>query len=457
MDQLEFYKSFQFMSELLLAEAIFLFSLQRRRFGLLRAVFAVAASFLFAWLIPVLSASPAYLSFMFFTLFIFTVCMTKFIFREKWLKLAFCCVAGYTVQHLTYQVNNISLILLSGGDQAMLNGGMYGSEFSPIFSVPFLAVWYYFVIFLVYSITFWTFGIRFSKQEFLLPSVLGFFLVCFLLVFDIVLNTLVVYYLNTLPGIIIAGVYNIVCCILGLVLQFEVLLRWGLFSQLRLLRVVRRQESERYAAVKEAMEIVNIKCHDLKHQIRLFRSHNMLSEATAKDMERAIADYAAFTFTGNSALDIALTENNRTCERGNIRVSYMADGKLLNFMSEEDIYIMFRNLLDNAVEAAMQQLEEKRTMGLRIEKAMHGFVSASVYNYCGETAIEFVEGLPKTTKKQTELHGFGLKSVRRICEKYGGTMDVYVEEEFFNVNMLFPVRAEEKEEGAAPHSARAAA
>ena len=84
MDQLEFYKSFQFMSELLLAEAIFLFSLQRRRFGLLRAVFAVAASFLFAWLIPVLSASPAYLSFMFFTLFIFTVCMTKFIFREKW-------------------------------------------------------------------------------------------------------------------------------------------------------------------------------------------------------------------------------------------------------------------------------------------------------------------------------------------------------------------------------------
>ena len=114
-------------------------------------------------------------------------------------------------------------------------------------------------------------------------------------------------------------------------------------------------------------------------------------------------------------------------------------------------------LIDDAVEAAMQQLEEKRTMGLRIEKAMHGFVSASVYNYCGETAIEFVEGLPKTTKKQTELHGFGLKSVRRICEKYGGTMDVYVEEEFFNVNMLFPVRAEEKEEGAAPHSARAAA
>lgn len=438
MTQLEFYKSFQFMAELLVAEGMFLCTLRVRKFALLRIVAAIAVSFLFAWLFPADSDSPAYLSFMFFTLFVFTVCMTKFIFRETWLKLAFCCVAGYTVQHLVYQLNNITLIAMLGGDASEINGGMYGNEFLPTFSVPFLTVWYYFVVFLLYSIVFWLFGSKLNRQEFRLPSVLGFFLVCFLLFLDIVLNTLVVYYIKTPAGIIISGVYNIVCCILGLFLQFEVLLRWGFYSQLRILRIVRRQERERYAAVKEAMETVNIKCHDLKHQIRLFRSMNMVSEDTAKDMERAVAEYAAFTFTGNSALDMVLTEINRICLRGEIRASYMADGKLISFMSDEDVYIMFSNLLDNAVEAVLQHPSEKRTMGLRVEKFGSAFVSVTIYNYCGNRVFELCDGLPKTTKSRADLHGFGLKSVRRICEKYNGTMDVYVEDEFFNVNMLFP-------------------
>ncbi len=438
MTQLEFYKSFQFMTELLLAEGMFLCSLRLRSFSWLRIAAGVAAAFLFSWLFPAYSDSPAYLSFMFFTLFVFTVCITKFIFKESWLKLAFCCVAGYTVQHLAYQFNNISLIAMLGDTDTTMRGGMYGNDFLPTFSVPFLAIWYCFVILLVYSVVFWAFGSRLSRQEFRLPSVFGFFLVCFLLLLDIVLNTLVVYYITTPAGIILSGIYNIVCCVLGLFLQFEVLLRWGFYSQLRILRIVRRQERERYEAVKEAMETVNIKCHDLKHRIRLFRSMNMVSEDTANDMERAIAEYAAFTFTGNSALDMVLTEINRLCTRSDIRASYMADGKLISFMSDEDVYIMFRNLLDNAVEEVLRYPPEKRTMGLRVEKCGDNFVSVIIYNYCGDKSFEFAGGLPKTTKSRADLHGFGLKSVQRICEKYNGTMDLYAEDQLFNVNILFP-------------------
>ena len=52
---------------------------------------------------------------------------------------------------------------------------------------------------------------------------------------------------------------------------------------------------------------------------------------------------------------------------------------------------------------------------------------------------EFVcsNGLTKTTKKHEDIHGFGLKSVKRICEKYDGTLDICPENNFFNVNILF--------------------
>ena len=117
------------MTELLLAEGMFLCSLRLRSFSWLRIAAGVAAAFLFSWLFPAYSDSPAYLSFMFFTLFVFTVCITKFIFKESWLKLAFCCVAGYTVQHLAYQFNNISLIAMLGDTDTTMRGGMYGNDF----------------------------------------------------------------------------------------------------------------------------------------------------------------------------------------------------------------------------------------------------------------------------------------------------------------------------------------
>lgn len=34
----------------------------------------------------------------------------------------------------------------------------------------------------------------------------------------------------------------------------------------------------------------------------------------------------------------------------------------------------------------------------------------------------------KTTKKETELHGFGVKSIKTIAERYGGSADFYEED-----------------------------
>ena len=43
------------------------------------------------------------------------------------------------------------------------------------------------------------------------------------------------------------------------------------------------------------------------------------------------------------------------------------------------------------------------------------------------------EGLPVSSKKEEGFHGFGVKSMKQITEKYGGGMSVSVEKDEFHL------------------------
>ena len=114
----------------------------------------------------------------------------------------------------------------------------------------------------------------------------------------------------------------------------------------------------------------------------------------------------------------------------------MADGKQLDFINEQDIYSMFGNIVDNAVEAAEKLGDDEKVVGLSV-KRIKNFVFVNVYNfYKGE--IKFVDGLPVTTKNDEINHGYGMKSVKMIAEKYGGELKVTAENGIFNTDLVFP-------------------
>lgn len=47
--------------------------------------------------------------------------------------------------------------------------------------------------------------------------------------------------------------------------------------------------------------------------------------------------------------------------------------------------------------------------------------------------------LPQTTKKDRKLHGYGLKSIQEIVQRYGGSMEITKEEERFVLFLYIPV------------------
>lgn len=48
--------------------------------------------------------------------------------------------------------------------------------------------------------------------------------------------------------------------------------------------------------------------------------------------------------------------------------------------------------------------------------------------------------MPSTTKKDKENHGYGLKSIIYIAEKYGGKVSVKASGGVFDLNIIFPIK-----------------
>ena len=79
--------------------------------------------------------------------------------------------------------------------------------------------------------------------------------------------------------------------------------------------------------------------------------------------------------------------------------------------------------------------KEKRVITVYIESKGH-FVHIHAENYFDGKLIR-QDGVFVTTKKERELHGYGLKSVKMITEKYDGDIKIFVSGNRFIVDILF--------------------
>ena len=103
----------------------------------------------------------------------------------------------------------------------------------------------------------------------------------------------------------------------------------------------------------ENVDLINRKCHDLKHQIAALRriSDRREREESIQALEQSVMIYDSVVKTGNDILDTVLTEKSLLCESRGITLTCVADGDCLDFMDGVDIYTIFGNALDNAIES----------------------------------------------------------------------------------------------------------
>ncbi len=203
-------------------------------------------------------------------------------------------------------------------------------------------------------------------------------------------------------------------------------------------------EFERQRKISEqTIDIINMKCHDMKHQLMALRSSKEnIDDDFYKKAVDSIAIYDSFFKTGNESLDLVLTEKSLLCNKENIRLTCVADGEAISFMKPSDVYSFFGNAIDNAMECLVKYDKSKRDLSIIVRKTNTGFVSITIENYCQEDA-KFVNGLPKITKNNVSFHGFGTKSMKYIIEDiYHGTILMERKKDAFCVSVLIQIDQE---------------
>lgn len=117
----------------------------------------------------------------------------------------------------------------------------------------------------------------------------------------------------------------------------------------------------------------------------------------------------------------------------------MPDGSALSFMEIPDLYSFFGNALENAVDSLRKVPDkEKRLLTVRIEQKQ-GVTLINIENYF-DGKLKMDKNLPKTTKEDNGFHGFGLKSIKFITEKYDGDLRISQRDEKFILQAIFPKR-----------------
>lgn len=195
------------------------------------------------------------------------------------------------------------------------------------------------------------------------------------------------------------------------------------------------KSEEQYNYERSILDLINIKIHDLKHQIENIKNDEQLK--LSDRIKEAVETYDSIIRTNNPALDVVLTRNSFICKKKNICYTCMVDNDCLSFLDEIDTYSLFGNILDNAIEAVDNvKDEEKRVLDIKISKK-NCFVMIREENYYSGK-INFFEGIPQTNKKDKNAHGYGIKSIQSIVNKYKGNLDFRTQEDRFIIDIIFP-------------------
>ena len=232
------------------------------------------------------------------------------------------------------------------------------------------------------------------------------------------------------------SIYGIICDVLILFVQFGTMEHANLTHSLKTMELAIHQQKQQYKSEKDHIALINEKYHDLKSLIS--RNSIPISKVQLEHLGDSIGGYELFAQTGNDILDVVFTEKAKLCKEQGISFTYFLDGQQLMFLSDLDAYSLFSNALNNAIEASATLPSSQRFILVRMDK-QSSFIFLHIENaFSG--FIDSNNSLPKTTKANVKEHGFGIKSMRNIAQKYKGSLSICCKDQIFCLDIVLDSR-----------------
>lgn len=195
-----------------------------------------------------------------------------------------------------------------------------------------------------------------------------------------------------------------------------------------------KQEYEKLKYIKESDEIiknlyneVKITKHDMKHVYEMLGYYIKNHEYTKlskfiDDKQENINKVPVLIQTDNEIVNMILNNKIMKAYSHNLNVEFEVSLKKEIFISDCDINDLLSNALDNAIDYNI----ENGNIQIKIIQE-EAYIYISIKNS--------TENKEMLTKKNITDHGFGIKSIKRICNKYNGVMETSLKNTEFTLQI----------------------
>lgn len=182
--------------------------------------------------------------------------------------------------------------------------------------------------------------------------------------------------------------------------------------------------------------------HDMRHHM------NLLYALAEKGDMGQIREYLMqllpvmemkekLAYTKNYALDAIFCHYAARARQENIEFEFKVSLPEETALPDDELCVMFGNLLENAVEACSRQKGGKRFIELSCLQDETKFSVVADNSYEGK--VRYREGYFHSSKKDGV--GIGVESVKEIVRRHGGMASFEPEEGIFRVSILLPLRS----------------
>lgn len=216
------------------------------------------------------------------------------------------------------------------------------------------------------------------------------------------------------------------------------------YTKMQLLLQKETDSTEYYKMLLTQKENQNILIHDIKqhlHSIEILNEqgqskkiseyiHQLMLSSDLKEISR-ICDH--------ELLNAILSRYKRQCREKQINFHADIRKKTTDFIADNDLTSLFCNLLDNAFEAAVNT----DAPFIEISTAKRDrtpFITIIIINSCWIDPFSKEDGHLTTTKSNKLLHGFGIKSIRKIIHKYCGDIQMYYDNETLTFHTILTLK-----------------
>ena len=433
MSGFQFISCLRFCLQLLIAEAAFFLLFPRREPFVLRGVASLAGLFLALFVLHRIVSSIPGQSLLVYTAYyllvlVLTVLAIAACFDTTRRELLFIGIGGYALQHMGYGMTRLMQYFVHPDTQTI--AGYFMVHLCFFLLLP--PLWHFFFIrrqfdrenlqkrdLRMVGIAAVTLGINITLSQALRLEPAG--------------------TSSSFMRLFVCSIYIILCCGMELFLLFYIPYESRIRTENELMEKMIHTMDARLKLSRKGINIINRRCHELKIQLATLREQNadLMQSTSVREMEESLSAYENSYQTGSIALDYILNERSPLMEEEHVQFSCIADGAQLAFMRQSDISTLFGNALDNALECVLKEPEEQRLIDLRITRQGE-MLHIHLTNIC-TAAVVFRDDLPVGPQNDERLHGFGVRSIVHILEKYEGFCTFRQQNDTFVFDAACPV------------------